>query len=317
MPDSIKTILIAGSRGMVGSALVRAFGQRGYLLLKPSRSELNYLDQLAVRDYLQKYKPDAVIIAAAKVGGIEANQTQLASFLYENLMIAANLIHESHMCGIDRLLFLGSSCIYPKFAEQPIQEKALLTGALEPTNEGYAIAKIAGVKLCQFYSSQYGRNYIAAMPTNLYGPRDNYHPTHSHVIPALIRRIYEAKCQNASEVCIWGTGRAKREFLYVDDLAAGCLLLFENYYEKEHINVGSDEEFSIAEVSSLIADVVGFKGKFVFDTSKPDGTPRKKTDISKIAALGFKPKVNLKEGLKLAFADFITNVVNPRCDHSN
>lgn len=310
-----KRILIAGKSGMVGSALIRAFQNQNndqITLLTPSKQELNCLDQLAVRHYLQKMKPDGVIVAAAKVGGIEANQTQIASFLYENLMIAANLIHESHNAAIERLLFLGSSCIYPKFAEQPIKEEALLTGMLEPTNEGYALAKIAGVKLCQFYSSQYGRKYISAMPTNLYGPNDNYHPTHSHVIPGLIRRIYEAKCKKDPVVKIWGTGEAKREFLYVDDLARACLFLFENYYEKTHINVGSDEEVTIAELSQLIAKTVGFEGDFIFDTTKPDGTPRKKTDISKITSLGWRAQISLNEGLNLAFADFVTNVVNRR-----
>ncbi len=301
-----ETIFIAGAYGMCGSALVRALKEAGCKnLLTPSRKELDLLEQAEVRKYFAENKIDVVIIAAAKVGGIHANQTYPADFIYENLMVECNLIHEAHRAGVPRLLFLGSSCIYPKFAPQPIQESSLLTSPLEITNEAYAVAKIAGVKLCQYYSAQYGRSYIAAMPTNLYGKGDTYHPTNSHVIPGLIRRFHEAKIAKQKEVLMWGTGRALREFLYVDDMAEACLFLLEKYRENEHINIGSFDEVSILELSKLIAEVVGYEGTIAHDLSKPDGTPRKKLDLTKIMSLGWKPKMPLKEGLKVAYADFL------------
>lgn len=304
-----QTILIAGAHGMVGRAITRHLKTSGYRnLLLPARNEVDLLNQNAVQAYFQSYRPQVVIVAAAKVGGILANQTYPASFLYENLMIACNVIHASHQTHVNRLLYLGSTCIYPRLAEQPIKEEALLTGLLEPTNEAYAIAKISGVKLCQAYSKQYGRSYIAAMPTNLYGPGDNYHPDNSHVIPGLIRRFHEAKMKNSAEVVVWGSGKAMREFLYVDDLAEAACFLLEHYNDHLHINIGSNEEFSIAELAQKIASTVGYCGKIVQDHSKPDGTPRKKTDTSKLFALGWKPKKTLHDGLKLSYQDFLVNL---------
>jgi|ERR1700722_2357424 len=302
--DKKNKIFIAGAHGMVGSALVRAYHARGILdLLTPPREELDLRDQAKIRKYLSCHLPDTLIIAAAKVGGIVANQSYPADFLYENLLIATHLIGEAHKHNIQRLLFLGSSCIYPKYARQPIVEEALLTAPLEETNEGYALAKIAGVKLCEFYSRQYGREYISAMPTNLYGPGDNYHKTHSHVIPGLIRRFHEAKIHGQNEVEIWGSGRSLREFLYVDDLAEACLFLMENY-QGTHINIGSGEELSISELAKLIAQVIDYKGVIKNDFSKPEGAPRKKVDLSKIHALGWRAKTKLTEGLEQAYLDF-------------
>jgi len=296
-------ILIAGAFGMVGSALVRRLQQEGFShLLTPSRKEVDFLDQKRVYDYLQSVKPDVVVIAAAKVGGIHANQQFPADFLYENLMIACHLIHGAFLAGVGRLLFLGSSCIYPRLALQPIVEEALLTGPLEPTNEGYALAKIAGVKLCQFYSQQYGKAYISAMPTNLYGPRDNYHPMHSHVIPGLMRRFHEAKMEDKPTVEIWGSGLALREFLHVDDLAVACLHLLKCYKEPFPINVGSSDEVTIRQLAEMIAEVVGYRGTLIHDKTKPDGTPRKKTDTSKLTALGWTPQISLEEGLKMTYS---------------
>lgn len=298
-------LLIAGAHGMVGQALTRKLQKEGYNnLLLPKRKELDCLEQMAVRDYLKKHKPNVIVIAAAKVGGIYANNTYPAEFLYENLMIGANLIHEAHRQDISRLLYLGSSCIYPKFARQPIKEEELLTSSLEPTNEGYALGKIACLKLCQFYKRQYGRSYISAMPTNLYGINDTYHPENSHVIPAMIRRFHEAKKEGLEEVKIWGTGNALREFLYVDDLADALFFLLQRYDDASHINVGSDEEISILDLANLVAKVVGFEGKIVNDTSKPDGTPRKKLDLTKIHHLGWRAKTSLEKGLKIAYDDF-------------
>lgn len=300
-------ILIAGSHGMVGSALRRRLFSEGYThLLTPTRQELDYTDQLAVDAFMAREKPTAVVIAAAKVGGIWANINYPAEFIYNNLMIACNLVHASHKHHISRLLYLGSSCIYPREAPQPIPEEALLTAPLEKTNEAYAVAKIAGIKLCQFYRAQYGRHYICAMPTNLYGPKDNYHPENSHVIPGLIRRFHEAKEGGLKEVAIWGTGNALREFLYVDDLAAACVHLLKSYDAPDHINVGSDDEVTIRELASLISEIVGFQGKITHDLSKPDGTPRKKTDITKILSLGWRPTIPLKEGLHLSYKDFLS-----------
>lgn len=302
-------IFVAGAHGMVGSAIVRALKRSGYKnLLTPRREELDFTEQGDVRAYLKKQKPDAMVISAAKVGGIHANQTYPADFLYDNLIIECNLIHEAHKADVKRLLFLGSTCIYPKFAPQPICEEALLTGPLEPTNEAYAIAKIAGVKLCQFYRQQYRRHYCAAMPTNLYGPNDNYHPENSHVIPGLLRRFHVAKEEGTPEVMMWGTGNVKREFLHVDDLAEACLHILERYDDPMHINVGSHEEVTIRQLAEMIAEAVGYQGKIVNDLSKPDGTPRKKTDLTRISQLGWKPKIPLKEGLSQAYAAFLSEI---------
>lgn len=305
---SDQKIFIAGAAGMVGSAMVRLLSKQGYKrLLTPSRKTLDCTDQAAVRAYMRAHQPDVVIIAAAKVGGIYANMTYPAEFIYTNLMIASNLIHESYQVGVKRLLYLGSTCIYPREAPQPIPEEALLTGPLEKTNEAYALAKIAGIKLCQHYRTQYGCRYIAAMPTNLYGPGDNYHPKNSHVIPGLIRRFHEAKEAYLPEVTIWGTGKVLREFLYVEDLAKGCLFLLQHYDQPEQINIGSNEEFSIIQVAQMVAEVVGYRGKLVQDLSKPDGTPRKKSDISRITQMGWMPEMSLSEGLKLSYQDFLTS----------
>lgn len=301
-------ILIAGSGGMVGSALIRAFEKEGYLnLITPDRGTLDYTDQAAVRSFLKIQKPDIVIVAAAKVGGIFANMSYPAEFIYNNLMIGTNLIHEAHQAGIKRLLYLGSTCIYPALSLQPIQENSLLTGPLEKTNEAYAIAKIAGIKLCQYYRQQYGCRYIAAMPTNLYGLNDNYHPENSHVIPALIGRFHHAKKMAVQKVVIWGSGKASREFLYVDDLANACLHLLKVYDEPSHINVGSNEEYTIKELAEKVAKIVGYSGKIIYDSSKPDGMLRKKSDTSRINGLGWRPLVTLEEGLRRSYDDFLSS----------
>ena len=301
-------IYIAGINGMVGSAILRRLEAEGYTnVIGPSSRELDLTDQTAVREYLQREKPEYLFLAAAKVGGIHANNTYPADFIYRNLMIECNLIHGAFMAGVKKLLFLGSSCIYPKFAPQPMKEEHLLTGALEPTNEAYAVAKIAGIKLCEAYNRQYGTDYISCMPTNLYGPRDNYDPMNAHVLPALIRRFHEAKLKGAQEVVVWGTGTPLREFLYVDDLADACLFLMKTYSGNETVNVGSGMEVSIRELANLVKDVVKFDGKFVFDPSKPDGTPRKLLDSSKLAALGWKAKTGLEDGIKLAYEDYLKN----------
>lgn len=303
-------IFIAGARGMVGSALAGCLQLDGYHnLLTPSHAELDYTDQLAVRSYLQTQKPTVVVIAAAKVGGIWANMTYPAQFIYENLMIGTNLIHESHRADIPRLLYLGSTCIYPREASQPMAEEALLTGPLEKTNEAYALAKIACIKMCQFYHAQYGRSYISAMPTNLYGPGDNYHLENSHVIPGLLRRFHEAKENDSKTVEIWGTGQARREFLYVEDMARALLHLLQHYDEPGHINVGSLEEVTILNLAEHVANTVGYKGQITHDLSKPDGTPRKKTDISRILALGWKPTISLAEGLDRTYQAFLPSQI--------
>ena len=299
-------ILIAGARGMVGGALTRLFEAKKYAnLLTPTRKELDYTDQASVRTYMQEKRPDVVVVAAAKVGGIYANMTYPAEFIYDNLMIASNLIHEAYKIDVQRLLFLGSTCIYPREAPQPIPEEALLTGPLEKTNEAYALAKIAGVKLCQHYREQYGCKFISAMPTNLYGPGDNYHPENAHVLPALIRRFYEAKIEKRPEVAIWGTGRPLREFLYVDDLAEACLFLLERYDGAEPVNVGSEDEVSILEAAQLVARVVGYEGNIVHDLTKPDGTPRKKTDTTRIHTLGWQPRTPLQEGVRRSYHHYL------------
>jgi len=302
----MKKLLIFGARGMVGSALVRAAQARGYTdILEPTSRELDLLDQAATYAYIAEHRPDAVVVAAAKVGGIHANNTYPADFMFQNLAIAQNTIDGAYKAGVQRLIFLGSTCIYPKFAEQPIKEESLLTSALEPTNEAYAIAKIAGLKLCEFYRRQYGVCYHSAMPTNLYGQGDNYHPQNSHVLPALIRRFHEAKLSNAPEVAIWGTGTPLREFLHADDAAAGILHLLELENPPEWVNLGCGTDISIGDLARLVKDAVGYEGELTFDTSKPDGTPRKLTDISKIKATGWAPKIPIEQGVPMAYQSFL------------
>ena len=299
-------IYIAGHRGMVGSAIHRkltAMGFRNFVLR--TSSELDLRNQQAVASFFASEKPDYVFLAAAKVGGILANNIYRADFLYENLAIQNNVIHESYVHGVKKLLFLGSSCIYPKFAPQPIREEYLLTGLLEPTNEPYAIAKIAGIKLCAAYHDQYGCNFISAMPTNLYGYNDNYHPENSHVLPALIRRFHEAKLNGQADVTIWGTGTPKREFLFSDDLATACVFLMENYDSPELINIGTGVDITISQLAYTIQRIVGHSGNLIFDQSKPDGTPRKLMDVSKLHNLGWKHTTSLETGIELAYQDFI------------
>ncbi|MGF1573974.1 MAG: GDP-L-fucose synthase family protein [Sumerlaeia bacterium] len=299
-------IFVAGGKGMVGSALVRALKQQGFeSILEPSSQELNLESGPAVTQFFEAHSPDYVFIAAAKVGGIYANNTYRAEFIYSNLKIQTNLIHQAWKSEVKKLLFLGSSCIYPKHAPQPMREDALLTGLLEPTNEPYAIAKIAGIKMCQAYNDQYGTNFISVMPTNLYGPHDNYDPMNSHVLPALIRRFHEAKEACAPEVVVWGTGRPLREFLYVDDLADACLHLMAVHNGNQIVNIGSGQETSIAELAQTVAEAVGYEGSVSFDPEKPDGTPRKLLDVSLLNSLGWKAKTPLKEGISLAYHDFL------------
>lgn len=300
-------IFVAGHRGMVGSAILRRLQELGYqnFVLRSSQ-ELDLRNQAAVEQFFIAEKPDYVFLAAAKVGGIKANNTYRGEFLYDNLAIQNNVIHQSYLNGVKKLMFLGSSCIYPKMAPQPLKEEYLLTGLLEPTNEPYAIAKIAGIKLCEAYRSQYGCNFISVMPTNLYGLNDNYHPENSHVLPALIRRFHEAKINKSPEVTIWGTGKPLREFLYADDLGDACVFLMQNYNEAEFVNIGTGEDLSIAALAMLIQEIVGYNGKLTFDPSKPDGTPRKLMDVNKLHALGWKHKTNLREGIAKAYQDFLT-----------
>lgn len=302
-------IFVTGHRGMVGSALVRRLRHAGFdNLITRTRQELDLLDQAAVTAFLREARPDYIFIAAAKVGGIQANNTFRADFLYQNLAIENHLIHGAHLAGVQRLMFLGSSCIYPRDCPQPIKEEYLLTGPLEVTNEPYAIAKIAGIKMCASYNRQYGTNFLAVMPTNLYGPADNYHPMNSHVIPALIRRVHEAKLAGAKEVVVWGTGQPRREFLYSDDLADACIHLMEAHDAKtvgEFVNVGTGTDMTIRELAETVRDVVGFQGEMVFDTTKPDGAPRKLLDVSRLLALGWKPRVGFREGMRVAYEDFV------------
>jgi GDP-L-fucose synthase len=300
-----KRVYVAGHRGMVGSALVRRLAAEGCTLLTPSRAELDLKDQSAVRGWFEREQPDAVFLAAAKVGGILANDRLPADFLYDNLMIEANIIEAAHRTNVQKLLFLGSSCIYPKFAEQPIKEEALLTGPLEPTNEWYAIAKIAGIKLCQAYRRQHGRDFISAMPTNLYGPGDNFDLNSSHVMPALIRKAHEAQQAGAESIEIWGTGTPRREFLYVDDCADACVELMKVYSDEEHVNVGSGTDLTIHALTSLVCEVVGFGGDIVCDTTKPDGTPRKLMASDKLQAMGWSPRTSLREGIENSYRWFL------------
>lgn len=312
-----QAIFVAGHRGMVGSAIVRRLKAIGYTnIITRSRKELNLLDQQAVHQFFEQNKIQQIYLAAAKVGGILANNTYPAEFIHDNLMIEANVIHEAHKANINKLLFLGSSCIYPRLAEQPIREDALLTGQLEPTNEPYAIAKIAGIKLCESYNRQFGRDYRSVMPTNLYGPHDNFHTENSHVVPALLRRFHEAVENKQEEVVIWGTGAPLREFMHVDDMASACvhvMELEESSYQRytqpmlSHINIGTGKDCSIKELAKLIAKITGFSGKLVFDNSKPDGTPRKLLDVSRLDAMGWQSSIDLETGLNNAYQWFLEN----------
>lgn len=300
-------IYIAGHRGMVGSAIKRKLENEGFTnFVTRLSSELDLRDQQAVADFFATEKPDYVFLAAAKVGGIIANNTYRAEFLYDNLQIQNNVIHQSYLNGVKKLMFLGSSCIYPKMAPQPLKEEYLLTGPLEETNEPYAIAKIAGIKMCDAYRSQYGCNYISVMPTNLYGYNDNYHPQNSHVLPALIRRFHEAKEQDAPSVTIWGTGSPRREFLFADDLAEACYYLMQTYNEPGLVNIGTGEDITIKELALLVKKATGYEGEIQFDTSKPDGTPRKLMDVTKLANAGWRYHTTLEEGISLAYQDFLS-----------
>lgn len=296
-----KRVWVAGHRGMVGSAIVRGLDKEGCEVLTVGRGEVDLRDQRQTRDWIMEKRPDAIFLAAATVGGILANDTEPARFLYDNLAIASNIIHAAHEAKTEKLLFLGSSCIYPKFADQPIVEDSLLTGALEPTNEWYAIAKIAGLKMCQAYQKQHGSRFVSAMPTNLYGSHDNFDLNSSHVIPALIRKAHEAKLSGASSMTVWGTGTPRREFLHADDCADALIFLMKTYEGTSHVNVGSGEDLPISELAELIADVVGFEGRIEYDRSKPDGTPRKLMSADKLRALGWAPKVALRDGLAHAY----------------
>jgi len=299
-------IFVAGHRGMVGSAIVRRLQAGGYTqVITRSRTELDLLNQAAVHNFLAEQKPDYIYLAAAKVGGIQANNIYRADFIYQNLMIEANLIHGAHLAGVQKLMFLGSSCIYPKFAPQPMPEGSLLSGELEPTNEPYAIAKIAGIKMCEAYQAQYGRQYISVMPTNLYGINDNYDLNNSHVLPALIRKAHEAKARGDSSLPVWGTGSPKREFLYADDLADACVYLMEQGYDGPLVNIGCGHDVTIRELAETVVKVVGFEGDLSFDASKPDGTPRKLMDVSRLNALGWQARTPLETGIALAYQNFV------------
>jgi GDP-L-fucose synthase len=296
-----KTVFVAGHGGMVGAALVRRLAREDVELLTVKRSEVDLRDQAAVFSWLAKARPQVAFLAAAKVGGIVANNTLRAEFLYDNLIIASNLIHGAHLNGVEKLMFLGSSCIYPRLAPQPLREDSMLTGPLEPTNEPYAIAKIAGIKMVEAYRAQYGSDFINVMPTNLYGPGDNYHPEYSHVVAALIRRFHEAKLSGVSNVTVWGTGTPRREFLFVDDLADACIHLMKTYSSQELVNIGTGEDITIAEFARLVAGIVGYSGAISFDPSRPDGTPQKLLDISRLARLGWRARTSLADGIKLAY----------------
>lgn len=313
-----KTVFVAGHKGMVGSAILRKLNETGYKqILVADRNELDLLDQSQVQQYFSDNSVSQVYLSAAKVGGIHANNKYPADFIYQNLVIEANVINACHLSGVNSLLFLGSSCIYPKNASQPMSEEALLTGSLEPTNEPYAVAKIAGIKLCESYNRQYGRDYRSVMPTNLYGPNDNFHPENSHVIPALMRRIHEAKLESADSVTIWGSGSPMREFLHVDDMASACLhimnLTASEYQSKtqpmlSHVNVGTGHDCSIRQLAEIISGVIGYRGQLDFDDSKPDGAPRKLMDVSRLNSLGWKASIDLEEGLKTTYSWFLENI---------
>jgi GDP-L-fucose synthase len=301
-----KTVFVAGHRGMVGGALSRRLAQEDVKLLTAGRSEVDLRDQAAVNGWFAAKRPQVVFLAAAKVGGIVANNTLRGEFIYENLIIAANIIHAAHVNGTKKLMFLGSSCIYPKLAAQPLREDSMLTGPLEPTNEPYAVAKIAGIKMVEAYRSQYGSDFINVMPTNLYGPGDNYHPEYSHVVAALIRRFHEAKAAGISDVVVWGTGTPRREFLYVDDMADACIHLMKIYSEQELVNIGTGHDITIAEFARVVAATVGYTGGISFDASKPDGTPRKLLDVGRLSGLGWNARTSLTDGIKLAYQAYLT-----------
>jgi GDP-L-fucose synthase len=301
-----KTVFVAGHGGMVGGALLRRLASEDVKLLTAGRSEVDLRDQAAVNKWFAAQRPQLVFLAAAKVGGIVANNTLRGEFIYENLIIATNIIHAAHINGSEKLMFLGSSCIYPKLATQPLREDAMLTGPLEPTNEPYAIAKIAGIKMVEAYRSQYGADFVNVMPTNLYGPGDNYHPEYSHVVAALIRRFHEAKIAGVSNVVVWGTGTPRREFLYVDDMADACIHLMKTYSDEELVNIGTGEDITIAEFARVVAATVGYSGGISFDTSRPDGTPRKLLDVSRLAKLGWRARTSLQDGIKLAYQAFLS-----------
>lgn len=302
------TVFVAGHRGLVGSAIERKLREKGYeKLLRKTRSELDLTDQSGVRDFFESERPDAVILAAARVGGIGANSAYPAEFIYTNLAIEVNVIHQAWLSGVKKLLFLGSSCIYPKFAPQPIREGSLLSGFLEPTNEAYAIAKIAGLKMCEYYSSQYGVSFISVMPTNLYGPNDNFDPESSHVLPAMIRKFDDAVRNGDDKVVLWGSGAPKREFLHVDDLAGACVYLLEGYSGTAFLNIGSGREVTIRKLAGIVKKITGFSGEIVWDSAKPDGTPRKLLDISRITALGWKPAIDLESGIESTYRWYLAN----------
>jgi GDP-L-fucose synthase len=303
-----KSVYVAGHRGMVGSAIARRLEREDVKLVKVDRRELDLCNQAAVFDWFAKVRPQVIFLAAAKVGGIVANDTLRAEFIYENIAIAANVIQAAHQNGAEKLMFLGSSCIYPKLAPQPLREDSVLTGPLEPTNEPYAIAKIAGIKMAEAYRSQYGSDFISVMPTNLYGPGDNYHPELSHVVAALIRRFHEAKVAGAKSVIVWGTGTPRREFLYVDDMADACVHLMKTYSGAGLINIGTGEDITIAEFARVVAETVGYSGEISFDTARPDGTPRKLLDVSRLAKLGWRATTSLEDGLRRAYAAYLSHM---------
>jgi GDP-L-fucose synthase len=301
-----KRVFVAGHRGMVGSALVRRLAQENVELLTAGRSEVDLRDQAAVSHWFANKRPQVVFLAAARVGGIGANDTLRAEFIYDNLIIATNVIHAAHTNGAEKLMFLGSSCIYPKLAPQPLREDSMLTGPLEPTNEPYAIAKIAGIKMVEAYRSQYGSDFVNVMPTNLYGPGDNYHPEYSHVVAALIRRFHEAKLSGVSNVVVWGTGTPRREFLYVDDMADACIHLMKSYSADELVNIGTGEDITIAEFARVVAATVGYSGEISFDPLRPDGTPRKLLDVSRLTKLGWRARTSLEDGIRLAYRAYLS-----------
>jgi GDP-L-fucose synthase len=304
-----KTVFVAGHGGMVGSSLVRRLARENVELLTAKRSDVDLRDQSAVNEWFAAKRPEVVFLAAAKVGGIVANNTLRGDFIYDNLIVAINVIHAAHIHGTQKLMFLGSSCVYPKLASQPLQEDSLLSGPLEPTNEPYAVAKIAGLKMVEAYRSQYGSDFINVMPTNLYGQGDNYHPEYSHVVAALIRRFHEAKTSGAANVVVWGTGSPRREFMYVDDLADACIHLMKTYSSGELVNIGTGEDISIAEFARVVAATVGYTGEISFDTSRPDGTPRKLLDVDRVAKLGWRARTSLQDGIKLAYQAYLAEQI--------
>jgi GDP-L-fucose synthase len=299
-----KRVWVAGHRGMVGAAICRRLAGEPCSVITAGRAELDLVQQAAVSSWMEENRPEVVVLAAAKVGGIVANNTLRAEFLYDNLAIAMNVIHAAHRTGVEKLLFLGSTCIYPRLAPQPLAEDSLLTGPLEPTNEPYAIAKIAGIKLCETYRAQYGADFISVMPTNLYGAGDNYHPEHSHVVAALIRRFHEARLSGQPEVVVWGTGTPRREFLYVDEMADACVFALKHFTGADTLNIGTGEDIAISEFAALVAGVVGYEGRITYDASRPDGTPRKLVDVTRMKALGWQAQLPLREGLRLAYESY-------------